>query len=321
MKAPSLSKLSSSAMLPGQENTTLPLKNKLSHVGEKDAGENVTPANNVNIPEEGSEIDTIPSSQKNNDPNIEKSDSVYVVPKSLSNVLAPPSIGENESSTKSPLIPSGDSKSSIEENMQLNSKQLSADESTAENSLPGVATYDIVNIATWTSADVVSSPGSTEHVNDGSTDLDDIVDLFTVYKTLKTSWDEGANDSVFPMASASSNGLPVQILVDNCNETTLFTRDLVNKLLLKVLKVPDTGITGVGDLLKLKTSSYAELADDKHFKISGVVVGSICSNIVLKNFASSPDFENMKLSMDFEDSALKNFKIAVLLGLEIWRLL
>ena len=51
--------------------------------------------------------------------------------------------------------------------MQLNSKQLSADESKAENSLPGAAPYDIVNIATLTSADVVSSPGSTEHVHDG----------------------------------------------------------------------------------------------------------------------------------------------------------
>ena len=66
---------------------------------------------------------------------LKKTDSVYDVQKSLPNVLAPPSIGEYESPTKLPLIPSGDSKSSIEENMQLNSKQLSADESTAENRL------------------------------------------------------------------------------------------------------------------------------------------------------------------------------------------
>ena len=49
---------------------------------------------NVNIPGEGSEIDTIPSSPKVNDSNIGKSDSVYDVQKSLPNILVPPSIGE-----------------------------------------------------------------------------------------------------------------------------------------------------------------------------------------------------------------------------------
>ena len=86
MKAQSLSKLPSSAMSLGQENKTPPLKNSQSHVGENDAGENVTPVNNVNIPEEGSEMDTIPSSF----------DSVFsIVQKSLPTVLAPPSIGDN----------------------------------------------------------------------------------------------------------------------------------------------------------------------------------------------------------------------------------
>ena len=73
-------------------------------------------------------------------------------------------------------------------------------------------------------------------------------------------------------------------------------------------------------MLSLKTSSYADLMvsfDDKHFKISGAVVESICSNIMMKNFASSPDFINMKLSMDFENSASKSFEIDVLLGLDI----
>ena len=128
----------------------------------------------------------------------------------------------------------------------FNSKQLSADESTAENILPGAAPYDFVNIATLTRADVVSSPGSTEHVNDASTDLDDIVDLSAVYKTLKTSWDEEANDSVFSIVSASSKGLPVLILVDNCNETTLITRDLVNKLLLRYTKNQLRALLGLG---------------------------------------------------------------------------
>ena len=100
-----------------------------------------------------------------------------------------------------------------------------------KNSLPGATPHDIVNVATLTLADAASSPGSTEHEHDGSTDPDDIVDLSAVYKTLKTSWNGGASDSVFPIVSASSNGVPVQILVDNCNESTLITRDLVNKLL------------------------------------------------------------------------------------------
>ena len=155
MKAPSLSKSTSMAMSLGQENTTPPLKNNQSHVGENDAGENVTPVNNVNIPEEGSEMDTIPFSF----------DSVLsIVQKSLP--MAPPSVGEDKNSTKPPLTPSGEVKSSIEEYVQLNSKQnLSADESTAENNLPTTAPYAHVNTATLAWSDAISSPGSTEHVN------------------------------------------------------------------------------------------------------------------------------------------------------------
>ena len=111
-----------------------------------------------------------------------------------------------------------------------------------------------------------------------------------MYKILKTSWDGGASDSVFPIVSASSNGVPVQILIDNCNETTLITSDLVNKLRLKVYKGQATGVTGVGDVLSLKTSSYADLNisfDDNHFEISGAVVGSICFDIVMNNYTSS----------------------------------
>ncbi len=37
-----------------------------------------------------------------------------------------------------------------------------------------------------------------------------------------------------------------QILVDNCNETTLITRDIVNKLLLKVNKGPVLALLGLG---------------------------------------------------------------------------
>ena len=47
------------------------------------------------------------------------------------------------------------------------------------------------------------------------------------------------------------------------------------------------------------------------------MVESICSNIVMKNFASSPDFRNMKLSMDFGDPNSNSFWIDVLLGLDI----
>ena len=62
MKAPSLSKLSSSATSSRQEKTIPPLKNNESHVGGNNAVENVILVDNVNILGERIEIDTIPSS-------------------------------------------------------------------------------------------------------------------------------------------------------------------------------------------------------------------------------------------------------------------
>ena len=59
-----------------------------------------------------------------------------------------------------------------------------------------------------------------------------------------------------------------QILLDNCNETTLISRDLVNRLRLRVHNGPDTGITGVDDVLNVRTSSYATVSvsfDNKYF--------------------------------------------------------
>ena len=110
--------------------------------------------------------------------------------------------------------------------------------------------------------------------------------LSTVFKTLKTSWSEEASNSVFPIITASSSGSPIQILVDNCNEGTLISRDLVDRLQLKMHNGPQTCITGVSDILNLRTSSYATVPaifDNKHFNISGTVVNSICSDITMEN--------------------------------------
>ena len=48
-----------------------------------------------------------------------------------------------------------------------------------------------------------------------------ILVISAVYKTLKTSWDEGVDDSVFRIVSASSNGLPIQRLGHMFFETAL----------------------------------------------------------------------------------------------------
>ena len=114
--------------------------------------------------------------------------------------------------------------------------------------------------------------------------------------------------------------MPLQTLVDNCNEGTSVSRDLVDRLQLKMHNVPQTNITGVGDVLNLRTSSYATVPaifDNKHFNISGVVVNSICSNIPMENFSRSPQFKGMTPSIDFEGLASKIFTIDILEGLGI----
>ena len=76
----------------------------------------------------------------------------------------------------------------------------------------------------------------------------------------------------------------------------------------------------MGDILNLKTSSYADLnlsIDGNRFEISGAIVENICSNIVMDNFTSVPKYGSMKFSMDFGGSDAKNFQIDVLLGLDV----
>ena len=114
------------------------------------------------------------------------------------------------------------------------------------------------NIPTSTSIDVSPSPSSINEC-DGSMNPNDILDFSAVSKSLKASWSGDVSDSVFPIVTAFSKGLPVQILVDNCNDSTLITRNLVSRLGLKVYRGKATTIAGVGDILNLKTSSYADL--------------------------------------------------------------
>ena len=178
----------------------------------------------------------------------------------MQNTLTAPPI-RDENFSKPPPMPSGDSNSSSEENNKLDSKYMSADEM-IENSIPRAMPHVVT--------DVPSSPSSTDE-HDGSMHPDDTVDFSAVSKTLKTSWSGDVGDSIFPIVTAYSKGAPMEFLVDNCNDSTLSTRDLVNKLRLKVYKGKATTIAGVGDVHNLKTSSYAYLnvsIDANHFRFS-----------------------------------------------------
>ena len=66
---------------------------------------------------------------------------------------------------------------------------------------------------------------------------------------MKTSWSGDASDSVFPIVTAYSKGVPMEILIDNCNDSTLITRNLVNRLGFRVYRGKATTIAGVGDIL------------------------------------------------------------------------
>ena len=110
----------------------------------------------------------------------------------------------------------------------------------------------------------------------------------------------------------------MQILVDNCNDSTLITRNLVSRLDLKVYRGKATTIAGVGDFLNLKTSSYADLKvniDENYFDIQEAIVKNICSD--MENFTSLQKYGNMRFSMEFGGASAKNFRIDVLLGLDV----
>ena len=89
---------------------------------------------------------------------------------------------------------------------------------------------------------------------------------------------------------------------------------------LKVYRGKATTIVGVGDTLNLKTSSYADLnvtIDENCFNISGAIVESICSDIRMENFTSLQKYGHMRFSMEFGGANAKNFRIDVLLGLDV----
>mgnify|MGYP003299162474 CR=1 FL=1 len=278
--------------------------------------ENGSPAKEVtpiNILKENGEKDTMFSSMKINNLDLKEISSVSENQISISITSTAPPVGSGG------LLPpesSGDPGASSVKTDKL-CKHSAVDKHSADAGLP--ETVPRANsMSAPTSMEVSPLPGSINEC-DGSKS-NDILDFSAVSKSLKASWSGDVSDSVFPIVTAFSKGLPVQILIDNCNDSTLITRNLVSRLGLKVYRGKATTIAGVGDILNFKTSSYANLKiniDENCYDIQGAIIENICSDIRMENFTSLQKYKDMKFSMDFGGASAKNFRIDVLLGLDV----
>ena len=227
----------------------------------------------VNILMENGEKDTVFSSMKNNNIDLKETSSVSERQDSISITPTAPPIGsggllQSESS--------GDPGASSVQTEKPKTKQ------SADAGLPKAVSRANSSVPVSTSMDVSPLPGSINECG-GSMNPNDILDFSAVSKSLKASWRGDASESVFPIVTAFSKGLPVQILVDTCNDSTLITRNLVSRLGLKVYRGKATTIAGVGDILNLKTSSYANLKiniDENCYDIQGAIIENICSDTV-----------------------------------------
>ena len=198
MKTPPSPEQSPPTGLPNQKLTIPSLKTY----------ENGSPAKEVisiSTLKENSEKDTMFSSMKNNNLDLKETSDVSKNPKSVSITATAPPIGSGG------LLPpgsSGDPGASSVKNGNLISKQHSAVDlkHSADAGLPKTVT-SANSISDSTSMELSPLPGSIIECDDSSPN--DVLDFSAVSKSLKASWSGDVSDSVFPIVTAYSKGLPV----------------------------------------------------------------------------------------------------------------
>ena len=87
--------------------------------------------------------------------------------------------------------------------------------------------------------------------------LESSTPLAALYHTLKASLDDIDESSVFPIITATSGGVQINILLDNCNEKTLVTKHVVRRLKVKTFTGNPASILGLGDTATPSGDLYA----------------------------------------------------------------
>ena len=127
-------------------------------------------------------------------------------------------------------------------------------------------------------------------------------------------------NSVFPIIAAISGNVTLNLLVDCGSETTLLTRDVVDRAGAPTFKGRKISMHGLGDKKASTGNEYATMKltfEGKTFEVSGLIVESICSEINMSYPSVARDMTGVDLTMNFHGNKSANFKIDALIGLDI----
>ena len=126
--------------------------------------------------------------------------------------------------------------------------------------------------------------------------------------------------SIFPILSAKSLNLEVNLLLDPCNEVTLVSKDLVKAVNAKVEIGPKIQIEGVNLANGETSNEYVKIPitfEHGSVELRALKVDWICSDIVMPNLNNMKKLKNIPFSMNFEQNQrFTKFPIDVLVGVD-----
>ena len=126
--------------------------------------------------------------------------------------------------------------------------------------------------------------------------------------------------SIFPIISAKSLNIEVNLLLDPCNEITLVSKDLVKAINATVEIGPKIQIEGVNLANGETSNEYVTIPitfEQGSVKLSALVVDGICSDIVMPNLNKRRKLKNISFSMIFDQNQrFTTFPIDVLVGVD-----
>ena len=120
--------------------------------------------------------------------------------------------------------------------------------------------------------------------------------------------------------TAKSRNKTLHLLVDNCNQVSLFTSRAVKNVGVTIYNGSKITMHGLGDIQGTSSDKYAtlELAfAGRSLKIRGLVVEAICTNINMSKPSIAKEEHGIDLTMDFNGKDVANFEISALIGLDV----
>ena len=128
------------------------------------------------------------------------------------------------------------------------------------------------------------------------------------------------DDTIFPIITAESRNKVLHLLVDNCNQVSLFTSRAVKNVGATIYNGTKVTMHGLGDVQGTSSDKYATLKlafAGRSLKIRGLVVDAICTSINMSKPSIAKEEHGIDLTMDFKGKDVANFEISALIGLDV----